>query len=142
MTDGYLILRSIIHAAQSCQSNLLRFLDTASSTELIGVLASQLETFDLIESEALQLALRRGWEITNPSLPPLERCKSRFPYLHRAGKSDSKIAEALIYYHTAHIIKELKLSHRCRTDDTQIHELFQKLLFCQSSNIRQMQPFL
>ena len=142
MSDGHLILYSILEAAQSGQNTLSRAMDTAASTEMIGVLASQLEAFDSIESEAMQLAARRGWEVPLSVRSPLHRYITCIPSLGRRRMTDSKIAEALIYYHTKNIIQELKLSHISKISSGQIHQLLQKLLFCQSYDIRQMQPFL
>ena len=137
MTDGRLILCTILEAAQSGQSDLSRARKKAASTAMIDVLATQTETFDIIESAALQLAARRGWEI--PSPPP--RLRTGLSFLRR-GRTDSAIAESLIRYHTDRIIRELKIRNGCKICDSPISELFQKLLFCQSSGIRHLQPFL
>ena len=141
MSDGRIILSSILNVTQSGQEKLIRAIDKAASTAIISVLASHLETFDRIESEALRLATRRGWEVPEDVASPLRR-KNTFICLPCMGKTDSKIAEAMIRYHTGRIICELKVSHTSRSADRQIQELLQKLLCCQSDCIRQMEPFL
>ena len=138
MTDGSEILNTILSAAQIGQQAISNAMTRASSTGIKSVLASQLQTYDHIESEALILAAGRGWD-TLPDLPR-DHCRNRRSF--RRNRADSQIAESLIHLHTDVMIRGLKISHRSETYDKQINELFQNLLFCQSTHIRQMQSFL
>ena len=139
MTDGYEILTSIIDTTQSGQYDLSAAMDFVSSTAIKSVLAEQLQSYDGIESEAQLLASQRGWEILLDRRYP-ERLKRRMQL--RLRKTDSQIAEYLILYHEHSIIHGIKIFHRNKSYDEQINRLFQKLQFCQSSGIRQMQQFL
>lgn len=139
LTDGHEILTSIIKATQTAQQDLLTAISFVSSTAIKSALAEELQIYDNIESDAQQLASQRGWEI-NPNSQGFSDFARHIQM--RLRKTDPSIAEFLILYHTRSMISGLQIFHRCKSYDDQINRLFQKLLFCQSSHIRQMQPFL
>ena len=56
--------------------------------------------------------------------------------------TDSKIADMMIQGNTKGMIKGLKNLHQFPEQDDQISILSQRLLDCESANIRQMQGFL
>ena len=56
--------------------------------------------------------------------------------------TDSKIAGMMIQGNTRGMIKGLKNIHQFGGQDEQIHILSQKLLDCETANIRQMQGYL
>lgn len=139
MTDGYEILSSIIMATQTAQIDLPAAIEFVSSTTMKGALAEALQSYDCIESEALQLASQRGWDIlSNQQL----LCRLIRHVQIRFRRTDPAIAEYLILYYTRSMIQGLRISHNHETYDEQINRLFQKFLFSQSSCIRQMFPYL
>ena len=60
----------------------------------------------------------------------------------RFGNSDSKIADMMIQGNTQGMIKGLKNQHQWVGQDNSVIALSQKLLDCETANIRQMQSFL
>ena len=56
--------------------------------------------------------------------------------------TDSKIADMMIQGNTKGMIKGLKNIHQFPDQDDQVSTLSQKLLDCETANIRQMQTFL
>ena len=56
--------------------------------------------------------------------------------------SDSKIADMMILGNTRGMITSLKDIHRYDNQDQQVQILSQKLLDCETANIRQMESFL
>ena len=58
------------------------------------------------------------------------------------GNADSKIAGMMIQGNTRGMIKGLKNVHQFNRNDEQVNALSQKLLDCETANIRQMQSFL
>ena len=58
------------------------------------------------------------------------------------GNTDSKIAGMMIQGNTRGMIKGLKDLHQFSRQDHMLRSLSQKLLDCETANIRQMQGFL
>ena len=58
------------------------------------------------------------------------------------GNSDSKIADMMILGNTRGMVKGIKNMHQWADHDSQIENLSQKLIDCETANIRQMQSFL
>ena len=58
------------------------------------------------------------------------------------GNSDSQIAGMMIQGNTRGMITGLKDLHQYQQQDTQVSALSQRLLDCETANIRQMQAFL
>ena len=58
------------------------------------------------------------------------------------GNRDSRIADMMIQGNTKGMIKGLKNLHQFPQPDEKIRTLSQKLLDCETANIRQMQSFL
>lgn len=139
MTDGNEILTSIIRTTQTAQYDLSTAISFVSSTAIKSTLAEEIQIYDGIESDAQQLASQRGWEI-NPDRQWVSGFTRHIQM--RLRKTDPSIAEFLILYHTRSMITGLQIFHKYKSYDEHINRLFQKLLFCQSSHIRQMQPFL
>lgn len=105
-------------------------------------LESQLREYDSIESEAHSIASQRGWELSelNPSVRFMADMMTRTKLSY--GNTDSKIAGMMIQGNTRGMITGLKNLHQFNKHDAQISTLSQKLLDCETSNIRQMQGFL
>ena len=105
-------------------------------------LEEQLREYDSIEAETHAIAAQRGWDL--PDMDPAARFFSdrviRMKLAHR--NCDSKIADMMIRSNTNSMIMELKNLHQFPNSDQQITILCQKLLDCETANIRQMQRFL
>ena len=142
MKNSKEILSSILKTTQMGQIGIRSVLDNSMRPGLRKALESQLQEYDSIESEAHSIATQRGWEL--PELDPAVRLMTdmttRMKLSH--GNSDSKIADMMIQGNTKGMIKGLKNLHQFPEADSQISTLSQKLLDCETANIRQMQGFL
>lgn len=136
------MLSSILKTTQMGQVGIRSVLDTSMRPGLRKALESQLQEYDSIETEAHCIATSRGWEL--PELQPGKRLMAdmmtRMKLSH--GNSDSKIADMMIQGNTRGMIEGLKNAHQWGDQDSQVSALSQKLLDCETANIRQMQPFL
>ena len=142
MKDSKELLSSILKTTQMGQIGIRSILDTAMRPTLRKALESQLQEYDSIESEAHCIASSRGWEV--PELDPVVRTMADMMTRTRlTGKNiDSKIAGMMIQGNTRGMIKGLKNLHQFNKQDFQVKALSQKLLDCETANIRQMQGFL
>ena len=142
MKNGKEILSSILKTTQMGQIGIRSVLDTSMRPGLRKALESQLHEYDSIESEAHFIAGQRGWEL--PELDPAVRFMSNMMTRVKLsrGNSDSKIADMMIQGNTKGMVKGLKNIHQFPDTDAQISTLSQKLLDCETANIRQMQGFL
>lgn len=142
MKNSKEILSSILKTTQMGQIGIRSVLDTSMRPGLRKALESQLHEYDSIESEAHTIASQRGWEL--PELDPAVRMMSNMMTRMKLsrGNSDSKIADMMIQGNTKGMIKGLKNLHQFPDQDHQISILSQKLLDCETANIRQMQGFL
>ena len=97
---------------------------------------------DSIETEAHSIATQRGWELEelDPAVRFMTDMMTRMKLNGR--NSDSKIAGMMIEGNTKGMIKGLKNLHQFAGQDEKINILSQKLLDCETANIRQMQGFL
>lgn len=142
MKNSKEILSSVLKTTQMGQTGIRSVLDTSMRPGLRKALESQLQEYDAIESEAHSIATQRGWEL--PELDPAARFMSGMTTRMKLsrGNSDSKIADMMIQGNTRGMIKGLKNIHQFAGQDEQINTLSQKLLDCETANIRQMQGFL
>lgn len=142
MKNSKEILSSVLKTTQMGQVGIRSVLDTSMRPGLRKALESQLHEYDSIETEAHSIATQRGWEL--PELDPAVRFMAdRMTRMKLSGKNtDSKIADMMIQGNTKGMIKGLKNLHQFAGTDEQIHILSQKLLDCETANIRQMQGFL
>ena len=92
--------------------------------------------------EAHAIASQRGWELRE--LDPAKRfLADRMTRMKLTrGNCDSKIADMMIQGNTKGMIKGLKNLHQYPHQDDRISAISQKLLDCETANIRQMQAFL
>ena len=142
MNDSKQMLSSLLRTAQIGQTDIRSILDTAMRPGLRKALETQLKEYDDIESEAHSIASQRGWELEE--LEPGVRFFSDMVTRIRLGygNTDSKIAGMMIQGNTRGMIKGLKDLHQFNRQDYQLKSLSQKLLDCETANIRQMQGFL
>lgn len=142
MKNSKEILSSVLKTTQMGQIGIRSVLDTSMRPGLRKALESQLHEYDSIESEAHSIASQRGWEL--PELDPAVRIMTDMMTRMKLNRrnSDSKIADMMIQGNTKGMIKGLKNLHQFPEQDDQISILSQKLLDCETANIRQMQTFL
>ena len=142
MKNSKEILSSLLKTTQMGQVGIRSVLDTSMRPGLRKALESQLREYDSIETEAHSIATQRGWEL--PELDPAVRfLADRMTRMKLGGKNtDSKIADMMIQGNTKGMIKSLRDLHQFGSSDQQIHILSQKLLDCETANIRQMQTYL
>lgn len=136
------ILSSILKTTQMGQVGIRSVLDTSMRPGLRKALESQLQEYDSIETQAHSIASQRGWEL--PELQPGARMMADMMTRMKLGfrNTDSKIAGMMIQGNTRGMITGLKNLHQYDSQDAQVTTLSQKLLDCETANIRQMQSFL
>ncbi len=136
------LLSSVLKTTQMGQIGIRCVMDAPIHKGLHGALRSQLEEFDSIETQAHALAKRHGWKLEE--LDPAVRGASEFMVRTQLAfrRTDSKAAAMMIHGNTRGMIKGLKNLHAYPNSDTQISLLCQKLIDCESENIRQMQGYL
>lgn len=142
MKNGREILSSLLKTTQMGQLGIRSCLNTTMQPGLRRALEDQLREYDSIEREAHAIASQRGWEVSelDPALKLMTDATTRMK-LSR-GNSDSKIAGMMIQGNTRGMIKGLKNIHQYPHPDEKLRTLSQKLLDCETANIRQMQEFL
>ena len=142
MKNGKEILSSLLKTTQMGQLGIRSCLNASMRPGLRKALESQLREYDNIESEAHAIASQRGWEVEelDPALRFMTDAMTRMK-LSR-GNCDSRISDMMIQGNTKGMIKGLKNLHQFPQPDEKIRTLSQKLLDCETANIRQMQSFL
>ena len=142
MKNSKEILSSVLKTTQMGQVGIRSVLDTSMRPGLRKALESQLREYDSIETEAHSIASQRGWELEelDPAVRMMSNMMTRVKL--RGRNTDSKIAGMMIQGNTRGMIKGLKNIHQFPDADGQISTLSQKLLDCESANIRQMQGYL
>ena len=142
MYDSKKILTSIVRTSQMGQIGIRSVLDKSTSPALHKALEAQLAEFDTIESEAHILAAQRGWEL--PELDPGVRMVMDMMTRMRIPRRDpdSRIADLMILGNTKGMVKSLRNLHRFDYEDRQVSTISQKLLDCETANIRQLKGFL
>ena len=142
MKTGKEVLSSALKTTQMGQIGIRSVLDTTMKPQLRSALEDQLKEYDSIETEAHTIAFQRGWEV--PELDPAVRFMAdRMTRMKLMGRhNDSRIAAMMIQGNTRGMIKGLKNIHHMSQKDQRVETLTQKLLDCETANIRQMQQFL
>lgn len=142
MKDSRQMLCTILKTTQMGQVGIRSVLDTSMRPALRKALESQLRELDCIESEAYSIACQRGWELHDLD-PALRFFSDRMTRLKLSrGNCDSKIADMMIQGNTKGMIQGLKNLHQYPMQDDRISAVSQKLIDCETANIRQMQSFL
>ena len=136
------ILSSVLKTTQMGQVGIRSVLDASMRPGLRKALESQLQEYDSIETEAHAIAFQRGWEVKelDPGVRFFSDMMTRVKLNRR--NTDSKIADMMIQGNTKGMIKGRKNIHQFPDQDDQGSTLSQKLLDCETANIRQMQTFL
>ncbi len=142
MKNSKELLTGLMKTTQMGQVGIRSVLDTSMRPGLRKALESQLQEYDSIETEAHSIATQRGWELKELD-PAVRFFADRMTRMRLTGhNTDSKIAGMMIQGNTRGMIKGLKDIHQFVGSDEQIQILSQKLLDCETANIRQMHPFL
>ena len=142
MKNSKEILSSVLKTTQMGQIGIRSVLDTSMRPALRKALESQLHEYDTIETEAHSIATQRGWELKelDPSVRMMADMMTRMKL--RGSNTDSKIAGIMIHGNTKGMIKGLRNIHQFADQDAQVQTVSQKLLDCETANIRQMQGYL
>ena len=142
MKNSKEILSSVVKTAQMGQTGIRSVLDSSMRPSLQKALESQLREYDSIETEAHTIASQRGWELKelDPGARMMTDMMTRMK-LH-GRNTDSKIADMMIQGNTRGMVKGLKNLHQFPSSDSQVQMVSQKLLDCETANIRQMQGYL
>lgn len=142
MKNSKEMLSSVLKTTQMGQVGIRSVLDTSMRPALRKALESQLREYDCIESEAHTIASQRSWELRelDPAVRFLTDRMTRMKLTR--GNCDSKIADMMIQGNTKGMIKGLKNLHQYPHQDDRISMICQKLVDCETANIRQMQSFL
>ena len=142
MKDSKEVLSSILKTTQMGQIGIRSVQDAALRPEMKQALSDQLKEYDAIETQAHNLADERGWQVEelDPGVRKMAEMMTRARL--RGRNKDSKIAAMMMKGNTRGIIKGLKNIHRYHGKDPRIMALSQKLLDCESENIKQMERFL
>lgn len=136
------ILSSILKTTQMGQIGIRCVLNSPVNSQLRSALKSQLHEYDFIEQEAHALAAKRGWELEklDPAIKFMSQAMTKAKLSF--GNVNSKVAAMMINGNTRGMIKGLKNIHQFNQSDERVSGLSQKLLDCETENIRQMQGFL
>lgn len=142
MNNNQILLSSLLRTVQKGQVEIRSVLDTAMKPGLRHTLQQQLREYDSIETEALSIARQRGWDLPEMDTA-LRFLTDRMIRMKLTGRNtDSRIADLLIQTNTRGMIRSLQVLNRYSEKDSNIRVLSQKLLDCETANIRQMQLFL
>ncbi len=142
MKNSKEILSSVLKTAQMGQVAIRSLLDTTMQPALRSALESQLREYDAIETEAHAIASQRGWELRELD-PAVRFLSDRMTRMKLVGSNrDSRIADMMIQGNTRGLIQGIRGLHQYPSRDDRVSGISQKLLDCETANIRQMQQFL
>jgi len=142
MKNSRQMLTSILKTTQIGQASIRFALKGSMRPSLRKVLESQLQEYDAIENEVYAIGSQRGWELPEPftasGIIAAALTRAKFS----RSNTDSRIANMMIQSNTKGLIRGLVDLHQFNSNDSQINTVSQKLLDCETANIRQMQQFL
>ena len=136
------MLTSILRSVQTGQLGIQSILDTSMRPALRKLLQAQLQEYNAIEAEVCAIASQRGWELKE--MQPARRIAGNLRIKRKLDRvnTDSVIADMMIRRNTESMISELKDLHLYKQANLQVSALSQRLVDCETANIRRMQPFL
>ena len=142
MINSERVLNDIIKTCQMGIQGIDIVMDKTGEPALRQALKVQRKEYSDLEAEGKLLAQRKGISIEQIGAVT----KRMSAWLSRGqllvGEPNSKIAGMMIQGNTRGMIKGLKNLHQFNKNDEQISTISQKLLDCETANIRQMQGFL
>lgn len=142
MTDSIKQLSSIVKTSQIAQVTIHSIIGYAVCPGLKNALKLQLREYHSIERETRSIAAARGWELEFLPLTAKLLASLMIRVQLSSGRVDSKIAAKIIQCNTKGMIKCFQNRHQQNRSDTPVAILSQKLLDCETANIKQMQGFL
>ena len=136
------ILSSILKTTQMGQIGIRTVMKYPVHPQLRKALKDQLREYDSIETEAHNIASRRGWQVAelNPGIRMMSEMMTRMTLT--GSNTSSKVAKMMIQGNTRGMIKGIKNQHRYKQADEPIQSLGNKLIDRETDNIQQMKPFL
>ena len=136
------LLSSVLKTTQMGQIGIRCVLKAPVRAGLHDELKSQLKEYDAIEREAHEIAVARGWELEelDPAVKGMARMMTSMRLSY--GNISSKAAAMMIQGNTRGMIKSLKNLHHYNNSDARVETVSQRLLDCESANIRQLQGFV
>ena len=136
------MLASILKTVQTGQLGIRSILDTSIRPALRKVLQAQLQEYNAIEAEVCAVASQRGWELKE--IQPARRIASNLRIRRKLDRvnEDSVVADMMIRRNTESMISGLKDQHRYHQCNSRVSALSQRLVDCETANIRNLQPFL
>ena len=142
MQTGKKLLCFIVQTAKSEQLCIQTMLNMSMRPALRKGLEGQLVEYESIERQAYAIGSSRGWDMPDNLAAQfmMKNITTRITLHH--GNTDSRIADQMILRNTKAMIRTVKYRNQYLQPDGQIDALSQKLLDCETANIRQMQSFL
>ena len=137
MINTQQMLCFLLNTVQLDQHLISAAILTASSHTLKSLLSRHLLEYDRMEGEIQEVAGSRGWEL--PELQPALRWNQGIRFRLSVRSQDDRIAEKLLYLHTAERIDLLRMKKLWELPDQQALLLLQKLLDCNAIQLRQME---
>lgn len=142
MTDGKLLLETLLKDARLAQIYIRNLLHIPMDPGLREILKGQYREFDTIETDARLLAIQRGWEPREADAALLLFCGRLIRVSLRTKDADSRIAGRMILRYTRAMIRERRNSHAYTGRDPSLGILCRKLLDCETAAIRSLQRYL
>lgn len=136
------LLTELLKTAQTGQIEIRSMLDAAMEPSLRCILQSQLREYDAMETEALTIALQRGWDLREVEFGSRVLTDKLIRFRLKGRATASGIADIMIRKNTNAMITSLKNLHQCKEQDPQICILSQKMLDCETAHIRRLQSYL
>lgn len=142
MTNSQKILTCVVQTAQTDQTGIRSLLDKTLEPAFRMILETQLRELESIEAEASAIASQRGWELQElePAARLVSRCLIRLGLL--GSSNESRIADILIRRNTRGLVNGLRNLHGYPKQDDRISRISQRLIDCETANIRALQGFL
>lgn len=136
------MLTQVLHTVQMGQSGIRCVMDEAISPGLKKEMKQQLQAYDALEKEALQLAFRMGWQLTDVPLGVQKMADMTAKMRLIGGQRDAKIAGMLIQGNTRGMILGTKNLHHSPKADPQVRLLTEKLVKQEQASIESTKPYL
>ena len=136
------MLTGVLHTVQMGQSGIRCVIDKTVSPELKQEMRQQLQVYDAMESEALKLGMRKGWQLKDihPGILRMSEVMANMRLI--GGQRDSKIAGMLIQGNTRGVILGSKNLHHHPKADPEIQDLTRRMITQEKNSIENTQRFL
>lgn len=136
------MLKQVLHTVQMGQSGIRCVMQEAVSPGLKKEMKQQLQIYDSMEKQALQLARKNGWTLSNVS-PAVQKMAAMMSKMRLyGGQRDSKIAGMLIQGNTRGMILGAKNLHHSPNASAAVRTLTEKLIAQEQMSIENTKPYL